>query len=416
MKTRKGYILMIALLSIGLMFFMGLVMLDHHKSENRLSRRIVEDNVAQAAAEAGINRAIYEIKQDSSWETGIDGAGLSHSGASYTVTFNNAGSIPYSTNNMMGAGDVTGYGNRVVPRGYIHLVSVGEYEGNTKIEEALISTSGGALFDAAVFVSNTMEMNGNVIVDSFDSSAGDYNSTHSNSDGNIRTNSDGNNIVNLKGRVQVYGDVGVGPDGTEENTLKVTGRSSYQSFSTSSPQEFPFQEAPITPSLGSITLSNAQNVTISPGTYDSLSLSGRSRIILQPGDYVFLDGIHFSGQATVKLEEGTERTNVYTLGDIHITGSANINEDGKSTRLIIYGGPDTDSVHLGGLGTGTFGLYTPAADVHLGGNAQIYGAIVGNSLKINGNNASIHFDRSMTNDGPTGGGNWVINCQWTSGI
>lgn len=409
MKGKKGYILILTLLVIGALFFFGVLFLKFFRDEQKLALGSEHKLVATEAANGGIEDALYHLKQDSSWKTGFDNEKLPHSGASYSMSFNKKQTaVPYSTNNSGGTSTVTGYNGREVPPGVIHLVSLGRFGNSTKVEEAMITT-GTSLFDSAVFTNSEINLRGNVKIDSYDSSSGNYNVTQTDSGGNIGTNSSGGGSVSLNGNVDVYGGISVGTGGTEGSSVSSSGNSSYQSFNTSDPKTLDFFTPPAGTNQGSVI---AQKGLVSPlpGTYTDLIGSSRSTIQLQTGTYVFTGDINLSGGAAMEIPPGAGPVTIYVLGDISISGGSQINPEGTPGNLLIIGGPETKKVEINGNGEAYFGLYAPAADVTVFGNGRIYGSVVSDKLNINGN-AGIHFDKALESVSLSGEG-VTVKSRW----
>jgi len=409
-RKRKGYILILVIIALFLFSTITLYYVNLFHQEKALAQREKWNFIAEKVAEAGIEDAIYHLRQDLSWEAGFDNTKLPHSGGSYNMSFDkNQSAIPYSTNNGIGTVPVTGYGGREVPPGMIHLVSIGKYQDGRKQEEALVSL-GGELFRDAVFVDKNIELRGTVLIDSFNSDNGPYSVTHLDSGGNVGTNSAYDGAVNLIGNVDIYGNVSAGPGATAENTLSASGNSSYQGFSVFDPERaLPITTPPTGTNQGDIT---ARNGTISPppGTYTNLTGSGSSVIQLQPGTYVFTGDISISGQSVIELGAQAGRVQIYALGNISILGGGIVNNSQDPKNLIIFGGSETEDVVLKGGAESYFGIYAPSADIEIKGNSEIFGALVGDNLKLNGD-AQIHFDTSM-NSIIGGNGAVAIQSRW----
>ncbi len=401
MKRTRGYILILTILVMSAVFFISTMFIGFFRSEHRLALRAQNDVIAQAAAEAGIQDSLLAVKQDSSWDVGFENVILPNSRATYTVTFDrDQTDIPFSTSNIAGTAMITGYDGREVYPGMIHLVSIGRYGESRVTEEALITASGLNLFDYAVFVDGEITMNGNVMVDSFDSRIGDYNASHTNSDGHIATNAWHQGAVSLVGNVDVYGNVGVGPDGIENVSVSSSGNSTYMSFSADPPRPLPFHTPTLTPVLGDIDPRGNQSVNPPPGTYNLLSAGAQTTVTLTTGTYVILGDLSTVGQGRIVIPPG-EKVELFVLGDVSLGGNSVVNGNSDAASFIVYGGPNTTSVTLNGIGTATMAIYAPAADFRLVGNANIYGALVGNTLSTVGNSA-IHYDKAL--GGITGGG------------
>lgn len=144
MGKKTGYILILALLITAALFVLVVASTDLYYAESRVSASAANDLIAEQAASAGIDAAVYQLKQSAAWSSGFNGIVLPHSSASYSMTFSASNlSVPYSTNNSQGSGQVTGFGGRVVPAGMVYVISIGEYGGSVRREDALIGTSGG---------------------------------------------------------------------------------------------------------------------------------------------------------------------------------------------------------------------------------------------------------------------------------
>jgi hypothetical protein len=74
---------------------------------------------------------------------------------------------------------------------------------------------------------------------------------------------------------------------------------------------------------------------------------------------------------------------------------------------IYYAG--TGSISISGGSSASAVLYAPSASVTLNGaNSAWYGAVVASTLTLNGNGASIHYDRQLAS-GPSTVGNWTMD-------
>jgi hypothetical protein len=155
---KKGYLLGLTLISITALFFFTVVYVDYLRAHQSNTQRAERALVAEAAAEAGLKEAFYQLKRNKNWAAGFDHAALPHNGATYTMTFNRAQSqLPWSTINTASPNPATGWGGRQVPAGAVHLVCVGEYGGaqiqvetiafvrNTLLEETFDDVPGGGL-------------------------------------------------------------------------------------------------------------------------------------------------------------------------------------------------------------------------------------------------------------------------------
>jgi hypothetical protein len=410
MIARKGMVLVITILSIGALFFFTFLLVRLYAQDKGVSLRGENDLVAEQAARAGIDDALFNLKGNTAWTAGFNNVPLPHSRATYSVSFNrNQAVIPFSTNNVTGASLVKGYNGRSVPPCFVHIVSTGVFENSRRIEETMISTGGGQLFSGGLFAVNSINLSGNVMVDSYNSSMGTYTATHMNSGGDIGTNSAASGAVDLSGHSQIYGTITLPTGANAATSIDNSGGVSYQSVAYSPPQNTPFLPLPggLGASQGDLKVTGG-TVTLSPGVYDSLSISGKGEVILRPGNYVFNGDIKLAGQGNISIPTG--QVKFYANGEnIQITGGGNINNNGIPGNFQIIASSATTEVKVAGDGQSFMALYAPGAAIEISGNGDIYGAVVGNKAEINGN-AALHFDQSMKNI--SGGTGITVSAQW----
>ncbi len=116
--------------------------------------------------------------------------------------------------------------------------------------------------------------------------------------------------------------------------------------------------------------------------------------------------IALSGQSTITVNGPTR---IYLEGDTSNTPSV-VSFSGKSAvsnvsqrpadLMLFYGGNGT--IDISGLGTFCGIIVAPNATVKMHGNAQIYGAIVGNIVGLNGggNSGAVHYDQALDGVNP----------------
>ena len=93
MKRNKGSVILIAVFAIALLATLVIGILQMNTEEIQLMVNHINSAEAQAIAEAGLNDAFSELRDDSSWTTGF--TDKSFSGGTYTVTV--SGTLPNLT-------------------------------------------------------------------------------------------------------------------------------------------------------------------------------------------------------------------------------------------------------------------------------------------------------------------------------
>ena len=92
-RRNKGSVILIAVFTIALMSTLVMGMLQMVTEEIQLTQNHIYSVQAVAVAEAGLNDAFYELRTDSSWNSGFTDKAFG--GSSYTVTV--AGALPNVT-------------------------------------------------------------------------------------------------------------------------------------------------------------------------------------------------------------------------------------------------------------------------------------------------------------------------------
>ncbi len=145
LRGRRGYLLLLVVLLAAALMFLSTVLLRYVDGNRQLASRLEREWVAEAAAEAGLERSRRELARNSDWQQGFQDLVQPASQGHCLVTFK-AGAAPHSTTNVRGRSAVTGFGGREVPPGFVHLVATG-YDGpHTFVAEALICVTGELLY------------------------------------------------------------------------------------------------------------------------------------------------------------------------------------------------------------------------------------------------------------------------------
>jgi hypothetical protein len=289
-----------------------------------------------------------------------------------------------------------------------------------------------ALFNAAVVTRSNINLNGNPIrVDSFDSSdalhslLGQYIQALAEANGDVATDSSVVGDISL-GNANIYGHLYTGP-GTAASSVQIgangaVGNVAWNATSTgiqpgywSGDFNFNIPDVPAPPTgtnalpapvNGNVVL-NGTNYTISP-TDPNISVpilvTGPVTLWVQ-GSYS-PPGINVALTNNANLALFVGRTT--GSGDsFSISSSATINQPGLARTLQLYGMASLTTITLSGnvgfVGT----IYAPEANATFSGggnNTDVSGAIVVNSLTMNGH-FSIHYDQNLAVNGPSRG--WI---------
>jgi hypothetical protein len=285
----------------------------------------------------------------------------------------------------------------------------------------LSTIKGGSLYTDAIFAGSSgcgsITGSGNGSVDSFSSALG-YNSSHVLSGGNVGTN--GN--VTVSGNSTIYGTAAVDvlttgncsktsvTGVTTNGNAKVTGGL----VALNGPITYPTPPAPKpAPPTTSQTISGtcpsgmsgctngpgSKTVTLAPGSYGNVQLSGGTTVDLSGGTYN-LNSLVLSGNSILSVV-GSSPVLVNLAGASLSGGSPALDLSGGSMEnptaipanlQFTYAG--SQGVNLSGGSSSYATVYAPNAIVNMSGNADFYGSIIASTL-TNGGNGALHYDTSL---------------------
>jgi Flp pilus assembly protein TadG len=223
--------------------------------------------------------------------------------------------------------------------------------------------------------------------DSFDSTTGQYDPATAADRGDIC--SDGN--INVHGSAVINGNATAGVDGV----VDVDGSSQITGYihNRITPLHLP-------PVDGSLAASNNDNLSLPPldegppvktplKPNNDFTLNAGEIYDMPPGVYYFRN-VTLNGGATLNISGDTK---IYIYGTLKRAGGCYVNNETKLAQnlqiLMIDGTVDVTSENpFYGV------IYAPRSNVTVNGNADFFGAIVGNTLKFSGSGKA-HYDESL---------------------
>ncbi len=208
---------------------------------------------------------------------------------------------------------------------------------------------------------NGITLKGNDVIDSYDSSAGPYSSTNSGANVNVATNG----TLYGNGSSQINGNAYTTNEGA------ATGNISGSTNMLEAPLSYPAPTLPSSyTSLGVVDIKNAQ--TLAGGTYycTSFSMSGNAQLTVSGPVKVYVQGaLSIDGNAAIAVA-GDKPSNL----EIYVMGVGPVNL-GKND---LYAS-----------------IYCPLSPVNMNGNSDLFGAVIAESIHMNGTN-TIHYDTTLT--------------------
>jgi len=395
--SKNGVALIMVYVLILVLAVLGTVFFSRTASEHSIATISANSTRAFWLAEAGINRALWELNNgDGNW-TGWQDVG------SDTKTLQNSlgGSGDFSVSVV----DFSTDNPQITSIGFFPNITAPD-SSNRTIEVMALHTS-GSLFDYAAFGDADMTMSGQAETDSYDSEIGGYNEG-----GNIGENGDvaTNGDIAASGQVYIGGNANTGPEGTFEEEDYVAGEITHESDETLSLITVPDALLSL-PSGGNIT--STQTINAGDYKFDSIDLSGENKVtIIGPSNIYLTSGgsLELSGQSEVIISDAsTGAVNIYADGDVTISGQGVANQTTIPSNFIIFGtGTGSRDITFTGQADFYGAIYAPTAEMTISGQGELFGAFSGESVTMSGQ-AKIHYDEALGRlDLGLGSGRFII--------
>ena len=398
--NRRGFVLVLSLLTTAVLLALVVSYVSRVITDCRLTSKTYNSTAALNLAEAGVERALWEIINN-----GMASDGTFSADSFKTSSGDNIGAyyanVDFSDENNAIIISTGSAPNKLSP------------DSKRTIRVAYVKNN----FGRAIGASGTggILLGKNSIVDSYNSDNGTYAATHTNSDGDISTNGP----ISIPSNTDVYGDANPGAD--YPFSSKPAGVSG--SWGT---RQTPLAYNPIpTETLSAekaLGLAAAGHGVITQSESESYTRTGDNLVVyktitLTGGSYYFKSitvnnqaNIIVSGQSTIYVDGGNVVVN--TQGDMNVSGQATFYVDGGNINIDTQGDINTLGVpkNLTIYSTGTnitlitqtdfYGaIYAPNATISLTSKTaggEIYGAIACKSF-ISGTNTAVHFDKALLN-------------------
>ncbi len=338
LKNQKGFLLLGTFLIIAVLEIFSLALFARFTVFTQAIERNQNKMVAFNAAEAAIDNTISEIKSDTSYAgtsslVRLD-AGPNLGGYTSQVCPPSCDGLTAPTGTNMRLVQVTGFspGNDSTAKAY-----------ETRSVTAYLELS-TTPFNRAAYARDTLILNGTPLVDSYDSSLGNYGAGNRGADGDIAAGED----LDLIGHPTVNGD---SESGVILNCEPATAT---------------------VPSMGSLNLTGG-TYSMTAGTYhfDSISMSGNARIVA-------------SGPVTI-----------YVDGAVTIAGNGVATSSNTPSNFLIYSTSD-EPIQISGNSAFYGAVYAPSSDVTYAGNGDFYGAVMAHNYQQSGT-YSLHYDTQLSN-------------------
>ena len=294
--------------------------------------------------------------------------------------------------------------------------------GRAAIDAVAEGVVGEPLFSATLNSDEPLTMSANTMVDSFDSSTGDY-ASHPKTltDGILRANDDGDLASNagivLNSDAKVIGDATPGPG---HAVSFATG--SYVHGSTTpatDPFAFPPIDVPNLTSSGPLTIPNGSTHTIPAGDhrFDDLTISKNAVVTIRGPSTIVVDNFTGGKDARIQIDATAGPVTVHVQGNYsHLSGFE---------ADAVAGSPAAIAFFIQGTAPIVFpsntairgAYYAPVADITFSSGNEAWGSFAGKSISMS-SGMRFHYDEYLAEhwkDGDGGGGPPVKVLAWDEG-
>lgn len=369
---QRGSVFLFAIVILTVILILGASLIE--RAQNTVYRASVENRAVKAfhLAEAGVHKSIWELNQPNGWLTYAGESGLQLPGGFVDISIT---PVP---------------ADRGVFTNHLTLITTGYLPGPAGAMRypctiRVIGYKDPRYFEYAVFGEEQVIVgNGTVVVmtDSYTSDDGAYGGANLSAEADIGTNSTAADAVKILPQGEVFGDISVGagaaaPELCVDNKGTVTGTIT----ALEAPNLLPSITSipPGVTELGDVWLDATQELVLDEGSYHmtDLDLFGNARVTC-------------NGKVVLYIDESTDAASP----DIRIGGDGIVNTSQIPANLIVYCLDDVVSVTIGGNAAFYGGLYAPNADISLN-SGEVYGALVGKTVSLNGATASLHYDEAL---------------------
>jgi len=388
----RGAALFFTLLVAVLMLTIVMPFLFSLSNRFRVTEKSFKSMTAANLAEAGIERAIWELNYGniSLWSGNLLARTLS------------LPSVQAANGEIAGDIDIEVH-NPAADTPIIIAVGTVPWNGDLSFERRIrVRLKHGikSYFDFGVFGDEGFDFHGNAYVDSYNSLDGPYDPLTRRLLGDVGTNADHRWDVVLLNNTTVYGDAATGyaSDPAEvirlANNAQITGAQR----ALDEPKLIPAIEPPFLPSMGAYTVANGtQNATLTQSaTFSSFSLEDNTKLTVNGDVTIYVNGnFTMSSNSILEISEGSTLEIVMGNGVFSVASNSTISNVSHDPRaLAILGTGDfhmlywRSNTHFYGV------MYVPEATIDYSANSDLFGSIVCNIISMS-SNAGIHYDESL---------------------
>ncbi len=388
-NEEKGFILVVGMIVMSCLLLLTVPFLYQLSFENRLTTKSYKSSAAISLAEAGVERAIWELNYGdiSSW-TGDD-------------TLRSMGISSFQAAGGKVIGDV---GIRIVDPTADHPIVESRgtvpYVGAQEVIRTVRSELGGyPPFKFAAFAEDGIMIDQDVMIDSYDTRNGDYdNLANVGSEGDIGTNSGDFSAIYMDNSADLAGNALSGYESDPESVIitdpgaNIDGEKRALDYEVELPPITP----PTLPWRGDYSMSGTDSIFLS-GQYSSFTMEANSVVTIEDDVIFYITGDFYMDQnSRLDIAIGASLQIIMGSGSFEMDQSSSINNLSQDpTKFVLFGTPGfTGDIYID-QGSEFYGaIYAPNAFVELDQGDGFYGAIIAKDILFD-QDTVLHYDKAL---------------------
>jgi hypothetical protein len=386
----QGFVLIVGMIVMAVLLLLAVPFLFQISFENRLTDKSFKSSAAISLAEAGVDRAIWELNYGdiSSW-TGDD-----------TLRTMGISSFQAAGGNVIG--DV---GIRVVDPTADHPIvesrGTVSYVGPKEVVRTVRSELGGfPPFKFAAFGDDGIMIDRDVMIDSYDSRNGDYdNPGNVGSEGDIGTNSGDFSAIYMDNLADLAGDAVSGFESDPESVIITAPAANIDGDKRALPVpiEFPQITPPAgLPWVGDYSMSGTDSIFLS-GQYGSFTMEANSVVTIEDDVMLLIAGDFYMDQnSRLDIADGASLQIIMGGGSFEMDQTSTMNNLSQDpTKLVLFGTEAfTGDIYIDQNSAFYGAIYAPNALVELDQANGFYGAVIANNILFD-QDTVLHYDKAL---------------------
>jgi len=391
-NEEKGFVLVVGMLVMAVLLLLAIPFLYQLSFENRLTTKSYKSSAALSLAEAGVERAIWELNYGdiSTWagDSSLRTMGIS---SFQTSDGKVIGDIEIRVEDTDGDNPVVSSSGRVA------LV---ESRVLFKCARVVLEEEKYKPWINGIFGDEELDFSSNAIVDSYDSRDGAYGGSNMGSEGDVVTNGTHYGCIDLDSNARIYGNAISGPESDPDLVIitrgnaEIFGEMDSLSEENAMPSVLPPEGLPY---MGDYFLGGTDSAIIDQsGEYASFRLDSSCTVTITADVTLYITGeFAMLSNSQLDIADGVKVT-IYLGGSFVQESNTQINNLSENpTNLLILGTDSFNGEMEWNSNSQLWGAaYVPRADVHFNSNANFYGSISAKSFMCD-SNAIIHYDLAL---------------------